>query len=514
MPNEAHGTSQLPVTSSHPTGSGRQRTFAFALLPLLIHCSPAIADDNVLLQWNAAFLQAVRNTRLPPPQVARAAAILHTCTYDAWAAYDRRALGTRFGGALRRPRSDRTEANKSEAISFAAYRALGDLFPTQRTSVFDPLLASLGYEAAPRSVDSRSPAYIGDLACKAVLDLRHADGANQLGDLNPGAYSDYTGYRPINDASRLYDPNRWQPLLQSNGTAQVFLVPHWSRVKPFALASADQFRPPNPAFFPDEKYQRQARELLRLSAALSDRDKMIVSYWADGPGSETPPGHWNLLAQFVSRRDHHALDDDVKMFFALGNALLDASIAAWDAKVAFDYVRPISAIRYLFGGTLVKAWAGPYQGTQLIDGGTWQPYIATPPFAEYVSGHSTFSAAAAAVLAQFTGSQRFGASVTLPAGSSPIEAGFVPAQDVTLAWRTFDDAADQAGFSRRLGGIHFEDGDRRARTIGKEVGLQAWECAQRLFAGNRRADGAVSRGEASKQALCGRSDRDGSGEGR
>ena len=171
---------------------------------------------------------------------------------------------------------------------------------------------------------------------------------------------------------------------------------------------------------------------------------MIVSYWADGPGSETPPGHWNLLAHFVSHRDHHDLDDDVKLFFALGNALLDASIAAWDAKVAFDYIRPISAIRYLFAGTLVEAWAGPNQGTQPIDGGTWQPYIQTPPFAEYVSGHSTFSAAAASVL-EVHGTPVSGASVTLPAGSSPIEPGLVPAEDVTLAWRTFDDAADQAG---------------------------------------------------------------------
>ena len=73
-------------------------------------------------------------------------------------------------------------------------------------------------------------------------------------------------------------------------------------------------------------------------------------YWADGPSTETPPGHWMLFAQAVSRRDRHSLDDDVKMFFALGNALLDASIAAWDCKVAFDSVRPVSAIRFLFGG--------------------------------------------------------------------------------------------------------------------------------------------------------------------
>jgi hypothetical protein len=461
---------------------------------LLIYL-PVAADDNVVLHWNSAFLQAVRNTRMPPPQVARAAAIVHTCTYDAWAAYDGRALGTQFGGTLRRPRIERTKANKIQAINFAAYRALVDLFPSQRATIFDPLLASLGYHAAPMRVDFRSAAYVGDLACATVLENRHRDGANQLGDLNPRPYSDYTGYQPVNDERTINDPNRWQPLLQGNGTLRVFLTPHWPLVKPFALKSADQFRPPPPAFYPQKKYEQQARDLLKLSAALSDRDKVIVSYWADGPGSETPPGHWNLLAQFVSHRDHHDLDDDVKLFFALGNALLDASIAAWDAKVAFDYIRPISAIRYLFAGTLVEAWAGPYQGTQPIDGGTWQPYIQTPPFAEYVSGHSTFSAAAATVLERFTGSRNFGASVTLPAGSSPIEPGLVPAEDViTLAWRTFDDAADEAGLSRRLGGIHFEDGDRRARIMGKKVGLQAWHRAERLFGGHdRRGRGETDR---------------------
>ena len=137
-----------------------------------------------------------------------------------------------------------------------------------------------------------------------------------------------------------------------------------------------------------------------------------------------------------------------------------------------------SAARETTNGRIYRA---RLEGTQLIDGGTWGPYIPTPPFAEYVSGHSTFSAAAATVLTRFTGSRRFGASVTLKAGSSPIEPGLVPAEDLTLAWRTFDDAADEAGFSRRLGGIHFEDGDWQARIIGKKVGLQAWDRALRLF---------------------------------
>src|SRR5438046_10451291 len=100
---------------------------------------------NVVIQWNNAALQGVRDSKLGPPMVARALAIVHTCIYDAWADYDKRAVGTQFGDELRRPRRERTLANKNEAISFAAYRALVDRFALEKASVFDPLIASLGF---------------------------------------------------------------------------------------------------------------------------------------------------------------------------------------------------------------------------------------------------------------------------------------------------------------------------------------------------------------------------------
>ena len=129
-----------------------------------------------------------------------------------------------------------------------------------------------------------------------------------------------------------------------------------------------------------------------------------------------------MFAQWVSRRDRHSLDRDAKLFFALNNALLDASITAWDAKRQWDSVRPITAVRWLKRGQLVRAWGGPYQGTKTIRGEDWLPYqpatFPTPPFPEYISGHSTFSAAAAAVLQDFTGKDDLGMSITIPAGSS------------------------------------------------------------------------------------------------
>jgi uncharacterized protein DUF6851/vanadium-dependent haloperoxidase-like protein len=444
--------------------------------------------DEVVLQWNEAALEAIRRSTLGPPMVARALAVVHTCMYDAWAAYDRVASGTQLGGRLRRPRREHSPSNKREAVSVAAYRALVDLFPAHQ-ALFDDLMARLEYDPLDTSTDSTTPRGVGNVACAALLAFRHADGSNQLGDVNGGAaYSDYTAYVPVNTPTQLSDPNRWQPITFADGRTPGFLAPHWGLVMPFAFSAEDALRPDPPALYPDEAYVRQANASLRISANLTDRQKMIAEYWADGPASELPPGHWNLLAQAVARRESHSLDENVKLFFLLNNALFDVSVAVWECKVFFDYVRPITAIRFLFAGRPVEAWGGPFQGTRIIDGKNWVPYqpgtFLTPPFAEYVSGHSTFSAASAEILRRFTGSDSFRHGVMLASGSSRIEPGLTPRQPIILYWPTFSAAAEQAGLSRRYGGIHFRDGDMEGRALGRRVAAVVWQQAQRLFAGS------------------------------
>ena len=275
-----------------------------------------------------------------------------------------------------------------------------------------------------------------------MLNFRHGDGSNQLGDLHPGAYSDYTGYVPVNSPSTVpvnpktvSDPNHWQPLqyhdASGNFVIQKFVGAQWFKVVPFAMTSPDEFlsftQLFGPALYGSQQYRQQAQELIDFSADLTDRQKMIAEYWANGPHTELPPGHWDLFAQYVSARDNHSLDDDVKMFFALTNAIFDAGIASWNAKRNMDSVRPATAIPYLFEGTQIQSWGGPGKGTVWMDGSQWIPYqpstFPTPPFPEYISGHSTFSAAGATILFLWTGSDQFGDSVTFAPGSSAVRTG-------------------------------------------------------------------------------------------
>jgi hypothetical protein len=446
-------------------------------------------DDNVVLRWDEQTLALFRALKTGPTINARALAIVHTTMYDAWAPYDSKAVGTRLGGSLRRPTEEHNLAYKSMAISYAAYRALLNLFPAKAADV-TAFMTALGYDPNDQSTDPTSPAGVGNTAAAAVLAFRANDGSNQA-----GGYADTTGYVPVNTPDQVNDPFHWQPLRVPDGnggfTVQKFLTPQWRNVTPFALTSPDQFELPGPTPTTLLLLDQEVTDTLLQSATLTDQSKMRAEYWADGPNSETPPGHWCLFAQAISRARGYSLDNDVKMFFALANAELDASIAAWSAKREWDYVRPITAVHVRKKNQLVLAWAGPYKGTRLIWGQDWQPYqpatFPTPPFPEYVSGHSTFSGAGARVLQQFTGSDTFGARVTVPAGSSRVEPGATPLLPVVLQWATFSAARDEAGDSRRQGGIHFPDADHNGRTLGTSVGQNALAKSQTYFNGTAAA---------------------------
>lgn len=527
------------------TRSSRCLAPAITLAAVLV-LAPSARGQSAVLRWNSAMLDAIAANPPAPTLVTWRMHLVTNAMYDAWAAYDAVALGTRYGDLLRRPAVEQSEANKLAALSYAAYRSLSYVYPNQEPD-FAALLTDLGFPLSG-SRDPSTPDGIGNLMADAAIASRLADGANA-----PGGFAQITSatfptlYEPVNSpdpdapnapGGATYDPNRWQPLRVPTGTRtdddgnpivvdddpasyrdQRFLSPHWGAVRPFALSSGSQFLPPAPPQLGsaepyvdvlgnvstnDQAFRDQSMEILETSAQLDDRQKVIAEFWADGPRTWTPPGHWNQLAQGLSMRDQHSLDDDVKMYFALNGALHDAAIAAWDAKRRYDFVRPISAIRDLFFGQQIAAWGGPNQGTQMIPGETWQPYQAldfvTPPFAEYVSGHSTFSRSSREVLLAFTGSDLLydgvttigedydgdgvedllGQHVVVP-GNLMFENG--PAEAIVLQWPTMLEASDEAGFSRRYGGIHFQDGDLWGRDMGRQIGQQAYARAEAWWSG-------------------------------
>ncbi|MDC0936935.1 vanadium-dependent haloperoxidase [Pirellulales bacterium] len=301
----------------------------------------------------------------------------------------------------------------------------------------------------------------------------------------------------------------------------------------------------------------------------ADYGRVLAEFWADGPESETPPGHWNVLANEVSDSPllekriggvGPVVDDlewDVKLGFALNGAVHDAAVAAWGTKRQYDYTRPITMIRYqgslgqssspsaasyhpdglpleaglievitaasiapegkhrnafvnantddqgnlvqfiteeaMVGKIAVNVWnhapsdpATEVSGVDWTLAENWVPYqmdnFVTPAFAAYVSGHSTFSRAAAEVLTLFTGSEYFPGGlgeVTFSTDFLDFEVG--PSEELTLQWATYFDAADEAGISRLWGGIHVPADDFAGRVMGSSIGIEAFRFAQEHF---------------------------------
>ncbi|MEI6760874.1 MAG: vanadium-dependent haloperoxidase [Betaproteobacteria bacterium] len=467
---------------------------------------PLAASASVVSDWNKVALAEVRLAKQGPPVVARSLAIAHTCIYDAWASYSDKALGAVVGDTLRRPAAQRNEANRKEAISYAAYGCLRNLFPLGESRL-RAALATMGYNPDNQSTDISTPAGLGNSVALAVIASRRHDGSNQYGDLAPGAYKDYTGYVPQNSPLPFCTPQwlscaplvvndeyKWQPLYNDMGTLQTFIAPHWERVKPFALTSADQLdHLPGlkalPSIQRDNplRYKANVDLILKYSQDLTAERKLIVEYWADGPASEFPPGHWGLFAQFVSERDNNSIGKDAKMFFAMHNASFDAGIVAWHLKRKFEGVRPITAVRFYKQGQSIVAWGGPGRPVEAIQGEKWMPYNPgsnpTPAFPGYVSGHSSFSSASATVLQLITGSDKFNYQTTIPANFGRVERG-VPAVPTVVAFKKFSDAVNEAGMSRLYGGIHFKDDNTAGQLIGTAAGQLAYDKAKTLFNGS------------------------------
>lgn len=458
---------------------------------------PSVAYDWLEVSLEATAREVDRHGARPTI-ISRTLAVALTAMYDAWAAYDDKAIGTRLGETLRRPPAERTLRNKEIALAHATYRALVDVYPEDAQWLAGQM-RQRGLDPNDTTTDLSKPQGVGNVAAKAVCDYRHHDGANQFGDevgSNGKPYSDYTFYVALNPVDKVYDPDRWQPIPFDNGkggtVAPGFLTPHWYRVKPFALDRSDQFRPPAPPKVDSEQLRKEVDEVLQFNATLTPEQKAIVEFMRDGPRSTGQSGHWLRFAQDVSRRDRHSLDQDVKLFFSVANVAMDAFIASWEAKRYYDSSRPWTLVRHYYKGKDVHGWAGPGKGVASMKAEEWHPYspytFITPPFPGYVSGHSTVSAACAKVLELFTGSDRFGSTEKRKAGFlTEAEADCAAMQgrggkpyegtircDVELPLPTFTATAEMAGISRVMGGYHIQTDNVEGLKLGRKVAEFTW----------------------------------------
>ena len=430
-----------------------------------------------------------------PTIVARTLAVWATAMYDAWAAYDERAVGSRLGGELRRPKAERTLENKKKAISYASYQSLTFVYPQSKEWLTEDM-KKLGYDPRVVSTDPTTPEGVGNLAAQAVIEFRKNDGANQLGNEIGGdgtPYSDYTFYRPVNPPDKIFDPDCWQPITFTlpDGTQITpgFLTPHWYRVEPFALESSAQFRPgPPPKTTTDDALLRnEVDQVLKYNATLSKEQKAIVEFMRDGPRSTGQSGHWLRFAQDVSRRDKHDLDRDVKLYFVIANVASDAFISCWETKRYYDSSRPWTLIRHYYKGQKIIGWAGVDGGTKEMLADQWHPYspmsFITPPFPGYTSGHATVSGACSKTLELFTGTDKYGfAERRRHCELTENVAG----DFVMLDLPTWSKTAEMAAESRAMGGYHIPIDNNVGLEVGRELAVWSWPKYLEYFDGTAK----------------------------
>jgi len=575
---------------------------------------------SIARRWNEQNLGAIRRD-IPRPGVhARNLYHTAAAAWDAWAAYDTTVDGVFSTERATATDVDapRDEAISYAMYRVLVQRYQNAVGGTVSVACFRAFMTRLGYDPDDSNAVGSTPRALGNRIGTAVIQATIGDGANEAGNYADTTGYQPVNRPLIVDQSGvdLVDPNHWQELnlavaetqhgIVTPAGVQTYIGSTWANVTPFALtrAPADAlYVDPGPVPHWDQpEMQDWIRDLLEHSAALDHTDgrmidispgafgnntlgtndghgrslnpitgqpyapnvvpygdftRVLGEFWADGPRSETPPGHWFVIANTVgdSPSTSHMLFGsgpvldrlawDVHVYLALGGAVHDAAIAAWEVKRAYTAMRPISTVRYLaqlgqsseptasdfnprglplepnlvervtmassamgqrhealracVGELAIRTWRGE-PGDRLHEVGgvgwlravDWLPYqrrtFVTPAFPGFTSGHSTFSRAAAEVLAAITGSPLFPGGLgefVAPKGEYLVfEDG--PSVDVRLQWATYYDAADQAGISRIYGGIHIQPDDFAGRRVGSKVGIRAVTRAKTFFDGTAR----------------------------
>lgn len=384
----------------------------------------SVRADSVT-EWNEISLDAIRAASTPPPRASRGLAMIHLAIFEAVNGITDDHHSYAMNGKAP------PHASKEAAIAAAARGVLVHLYPAQAVTFDDAYDAAVA--AVPNAVARKLGIKWGEKVAERIIEIRSDDGSTAV-----------VGYVPGTDLGD------WQPTPPAFAPA---LLPGWGWVQPFGIASGDQFRPIAPPALDSISYALDfdlVKEIGSTTSVTRTADQSeIAQFWANGGGTATPPGHWNQIARVLADIMGNTLDENARLFALLNLASADAAISCWDAKYAYDFWRPLTAIRQ-----------GDSDGNPLTVGDpTWTSFIGTPPFPAYTSGHSTFSAAAAQTIARFYGTD----DIAFVAGSDD-------APGIFRSYQSVSEAALESGWSRIYGGIHWTWDNFAALEAGELIG--------------------------------------------
>ncbi len=387
---------------------------------LVLSAVAGAARADIATDWNTAVLDAIKTGSTAPPVASRAMAMMHTAMYDA-----NNAVTLARKSYLPIPAAA-AGASREAAVAQAAHDVLVNLFPSQAAS-FDARLAGQLGAIAPGQSRNDGVA-LGATVASNYIAYRAGDGSTAASPWSQGN-----------------TPTSWHP----TGPSPFPLFNQYAAVQPWTMTACNQFRQAAPPLPGSPEFQAAYDEVKAYgsatSAVRSADQTEIAKYWAAGGGTVTPPGLWNKIAQTISASQSLSFDQNLLLFAQLNMATADAAICAWDMKLFYDFVRPVTEIR-------------------ATDDPSWTPLLATPQFQSYSSGHSTFSSAAAAVLASM-----FGDATAFSLTLSDPSLGLV---NVTRSFSSFSAAAAEAGQSRIYGGIHWQFDNTAGLASGAQLGQQ------------------------------------------
>lgn len=388
--------------------------------------APPVSDP--VLYWNDQTNRAIQVTNTDPFKATRDLAMESLAVLDTV-----RSLSGKAAFLVRLPPP--TGIPLRIAVTSAAHTMLTHLFPDDATALDAALAAALATEPAGPARD-RAVAF-GKAISEALIMRREEDGSDKTGESRIGAAS-----------------GQWRPTPPNFLSA---LDPQWATLVPFVLTAPQQFRPAGPPALGSAAYRQARATVATLGGAHSTvrtaEQTEIAHYWSDAIGTYAPAGHWNAIASSIVAPMQLGIAAEAELFAELNVAMADSCVAMADAKYTYWSWRPITAIR---------------AGDEVTPSETaWTPLLTTPNHPSYVSGHSTFSGAAATVLTQWFGARPFTfASASLPG--------------VTRGFTSFQQAAEEAAASRVYGGIHFPFDNADGLAIGREVGAWTLGVFQRL----------------------------------